>query len=127
MRVLLDGLSIMPEGISGTTGGWNVINQAWQRQTSLILDQGRHVIGLTRDGFIPHLRRIALLPVMEAVETEVARSVAERRASARAALLEPAEIESLIATVAPLLRRLFSRRRSPEKVLSFIGELASAV
>jgi len=126
MQIALDGLAIM-DGISGTTGGWYPIDQVWRRQTSLVLNRGRHVIELSRDGVIPHLRRVALLPVTEAVAAEIARVTAELCVSARAGALEPAEFEDVIATVTPLLRRLFNRHRSPQKVLSLVGELAGAV
>jgi hypothetical protein len=126
MQIALDGLPIM-HGLSGITGGWCLADQAWQRQTSLVLKQGRHVIQLTRDGSIPHLRRIALLPVMEGAAPEIARIAAERRVSARAMALEAPEVEDVIATVTPLLRRLFNRRRSPQRVMWLLAELAGAV
>jgi hypothetical protein len=127
IQIVLDGLPIMRDAAAGTTGGWSPANQVWCRQIRLALRAGGHVIELSRDGAFPHIRRIALLPVVEATPAEIARVAAELRISARAAALEEADVEDVIRTMAPLLRRLFSRRRSTQIVASLLTELAAAV
>jgi hypothetical protein len=127
VSLLVDGLPIMEGAAATTTMGWFPPNQLWRRQISLSLEDGRHTVGLSRDGAFPHVRRIALLPVEGRLEPEQDSIALERRIGRRAAALEQTEFEDLARAAVPVLRRLYAYRRSQQAVMIALAELTKAV
>jgi len=62
IRVLLDGVPILPATAERVTGSWNPDTQAWQPVALLLLDTGKHTLRLDRNGPFPHVDKLALVP-----------------------------------------------------------------
>ena len=62
IRVLLDGVPILPATAERVTGSWNPDTQAWQPVALLLLDAGKHTLRLDREGPFPHVDKLALVP-----------------------------------------------------------------
>jgi hypothetical protein len=62
MRLLLDGVLVV-EGVLGEpTGGWNLADQRWTSVALVDVHAGRNVLRLERDGVVPHLDQLLLVP-----------------------------------------------------------------
>ena len=62
IRVALDG-QVLFDGAAGVTGGWGESAQAWHYEATLTFSAGPHRLALSRIGYIPHIRTVALVPV----------------------------------------------------------------
>ena len=62
MRLLVDGEVISKEALKTVTGGWTTTHLFWESQAQLQLDAGEVEIRLERQGAVPHLDRIRLVP-----------------------------------------------------------------
>lgn len=60
--VHLDG-ELLFEGLDQVTGGWGEDAQAWRYQKTIPFTAGSHRLTLSRIGYMPHIRSVALLPV----------------------------------------------------------------
>jgi len=60
--VALDG-EILFEGLDETTGGWGEDAQTWVYQKTIPFKAGSHRLTLSRIGYMPHIRAVALIPV----------------------------------------------------------------
>lgn len=63
-EITLDGAPLS-EGLDAVTGGWNEADQAWRYQMTIAFTAGTHRLSLSRIGYMPHIRALALLPVTE--------------------------------------------------------------
>lgn len=127
MTLWVDGVLAIEGAVSTVTGGWYPAEQLWQRQSAIEFEAGEHWIGLRSDGPTPHIRRIALLPVLDADAGECARVAATMRDAAATGALTPEEKARLVATLAPELRDLLGRRRDRAAVGEFLADVARAV
>ncbi|HEX6885930.1 MAG TPA: DUF1553 domain-containing protein [Planctomycetota bacterium] len=62
MRVLLDGAEVTAEALGEPTGGWNLPAQRWAGVVLLTVRAGRNVLRLEREGAVPHLDQLLLVP-----------------------------------------------------------------
>lgn len=62
MRLLVDGEVISEEVLKTVTGGWTLTHQFWESQAEIQLEAGEVEIRLERQGVVPHLDRIRLVP-----------------------------------------------------------------
>ena len=103
-------------------------DQLWHRQISLDLVGGMHKLSLQRIAAdFPHVRRLALLPIAQAVPSELAHAVLEQRIADHTMTLTATDIDLLIRNVTPSLRRLFALRRPLNSVLPLLREITTAV
>ena len=62
MRLLLDGVLVAENVLGEPTGGWNLPDQRWTSVALLDVHAGRNVLRLERDGAVPHLDQLLLVP-----------------------------------------------------------------
>ena len=70
MRLLVDGEVISEDALKTITGGWTTTHQFWETQAQLQLEAGEVEIRLERQGVVPHLDRIRLVPAAGWPDTE---------------------------------------------------------
>jgi hypothetical protein len=126
VSLLIDGTVALSAALLQTTTGWMPADQVWHRQISLSLAVGTHTISLRQaEGYFPHVRRLALLPVAAVVPSERVQAALERSIADHATLTE-ADVDSLVRGVAPTLRSLLALRRSRDAVTTLLAEIAAA-
>ncbi len=62
MRLIINGEEISREALATVTGGWTTTHLFWETQAEIQLDAGEVEIRLERDGAVPHLDRVRLVP-----------------------------------------------------------------
>jgi hypothetical protein len=62
IRVALDG-QVWFDGAKDVTGGWQESAQSWHYEATIKFISGSHRLALIGNGYIPHIRALALLPV----------------------------------------------------------------
>ena len=62
MRLIVNGEEISRDALATVTGGWTTTHLFWEAQAELSLDAGEVEIRLERDGAVPHLDRVRLVP-----------------------------------------------------------------
>lgn len=127
LQIMVDGQTVVQNGARETTSGWMPEHQAWFRQVSLWLPAGEHIIGLQRERDFPHVRAVALVPVIEVVASEQAAIALERQASARATTLDWGELNDLARAAIPALRQMLAMRRSPHTIMAALESLTDAL
>ncbi len=70
MRLLVNGEVISEDALKTVTGGWTTTHQFWETQAQLQLEAGEVEIRLERQGVVPHLDRIRLVPAAGWPDTE---------------------------------------------------------
>lgn len=63
MRLLLDGQEIATEVLAEPTGDFKPAGQRWREVADLDLRPGRNVLRLEREGAVPHLDQLLLIPL----------------------------------------------------------------
>ena len=58
----LDGRKLKGAAAASATGSWYVDGQAWSIEAVVSLAAGKHVLRIERDGPVPHIDKLALLP-----------------------------------------------------------------
>jgi cytochrome c553 len=71
VRVSVDGKVVLPEAAKATTGGWNPEHQAWKPEGRVRLQEGKNTLAIEAHGLLPHIDKLAVLP-LEPAETTVA-------------------------------------------------------
>jgi mono/diheme cytochrome c family protein len=71
VRVSVDGTVVLPEAAKATTGGWNPEHQAWKPEGRIRLQEGKNTLAIEAHGLLPHIDKLAVLPV-EPIETTTA-------------------------------------------------------
>jgi len=66
LQMRVDDALVKLEIAENTTGGWYPPDLKWHPEAMLRLSQGKHHIHLRRDGWFPHLARLALVPKIDA-------------------------------------------------------------
>lgn len=62
VRLFLDGHLVKGEAVAGVTGSWTPETQRWGLEARVPLTLGKHTLKVERDGPVPHLDKIALVP-----------------------------------------------------------------
>ncbi len=62
LRVLLDGTPMAENALAETTGGWKDDKQRWTSVALLDVRAGRNVLRFEREGAVPHLDQLLLVP-----------------------------------------------------------------
>lgn len=62
VRLFLDGQLVRSEAVGGVTGSWTPESQRWGLEARIPLNRGKHTLKVERDGPVPHLDKIALVP-----------------------------------------------------------------
>jgi hypothetical protein len=63
VRVFVEGKVVLPEAAKGTTGGWNPEHQAWRPEGRIRLQEGKNTVTIEAHGLLPHIDKLAILPV----------------------------------------------------------------
>ncbi len=63
VKILLNGAAIRSDAAGSATGGWFPDNQRWEPQAVVALKAGKNVLRIERSDAIPHIDKIALIPV----------------------------------------------------------------
>ena len=63
VKISLNGSEIRKDAAGSVTGGWFPEHQKWEAQAVVTLKAGKNVLRIERDGAIPHIDKIALIPV----------------------------------------------------------------
>ena len=123
LKISLDGVVVFEAALGEISGSWRADGQRWIAAGVIDVHSGRNVLRLERDGSVPHLDRLLLVPASESVtgavwpvldnpwaaqlESAIVRTWALRLESAqrgddpifglwsRFAALEPADFETL--------------------------------
>jgi len=61
-RLIVNGLTVHPAAAAGVTGSWYPDTQQWNAVGICILDEGPATIRLERDGPVPHVDQLLLVP-----------------------------------------------------------------
>ena len=62
VRLFVDGKLVKSEAVGVVTGSWTPESQRWNLEARVSLKPGKHTLKVERDGPVPHLDKIALLP-----------------------------------------------------------------
>jgi hypothetical protein len=73
VRISVDGKVVLPEAAKGTTGGWNPEHQAWRPEGRIRLQEGKNALAIEAHGLLPHIDKLAVLPVESSPATETGR------------------------------------------------------
>lgn len=68
VRVLVDGTVVAPEALGAVTGSWNPDGQRWAEVATFDVRAGRNVLRIERDGALPHLDQLLLVPALDGGE-----------------------------------------------------------
>jgi Protein of unknown function (DUF1553)/Protein of unknown function (DUF1549)/Planctomycete cytochrome C len=63
VRVSVGGKVVLPQAAKGTTGGWNPEHQAWRPEGKVSLNEGENTVTVEAHGLLPHIDKLAILPV----------------------------------------------------------------
>jgi Protein of unknown function (DUF1553)/Protein of unknown function (DUF1549)/Planctomycete cytochrome C len=63
VRVSVEGKVVLPQAAKGTTGGWNPEHQAWKPEGRLTLAEGKNTLAIEAIGLLPHIDKLAILPI----------------------------------------------------------------
>ncbi|MFO0985268.1 MAG: PSD1 and planctomycete cytochrome C domain-containing protein [Planctomycetota bacterium] len=87
MRVSLNGELVAAAALGATTGGFFAADQQWFEVVRLTVQPGRNVLRLERDGPVPHLDKLVLVPAgsawpligpaVDGLDLEIVRSFAD--------------------------------------------------
>jgi len=56
----------LPQAANGTTGGWNPEHQAWMPEGRVTLAEGKNTLAIEAHTLLPHIDKLAVLPIEEA-------------------------------------------------------------
>ena len=119
MIVSIDGRMVVRNGLMEHGSQWLGEPPAWYYQAVLSLPAGRHTLALERDGFVPHVKAVALLPVtnVSAVQTVDQRygELVEGRIAAFAPV-DADDVLALVRHVTPMVRGLLNNKRDPDVI-----------
>ena len=62
VEVIVDGLHENPAAAGDVTGNWGPSGQRWRPAAMLALRKGKHSLRIERDGYFPHVDKLALAP-----------------------------------------------------------------
>ncbi len=65
VRISVAGKVVLPHAAGGTTGGWNPENQAWKPEGRIPLAAGKNTLLIEAVGLLPHIDKLAVLPIEE--------------------------------------------------------------
>jgi len=68
LRISLDGTTVFESALGATSGSWRADGQRWHQVGEIEVHAGRNVLRLERDGAMPHLDRLLLVPVLATSE-----------------------------------------------------------
>jgi len=127
MAFLIDGRQVRGDVAAETTGGWTEVDASWRFQGTAVLPAGSHALTLRAKGDVPHLRRVALVPVAEPVTPLPDAAAPPGGLLNHHGLVQDEEWFRFLAEVTPAIRRLIARRNPPAAVMAFLRELTGAV
>ncbi|MBX3400332.1 MAG: DUF1549 domain-containing protein [Gemmataceae bacterium] len=97
IRILVNGKVVAGNACGERTGSWNPDTQKWHPEATVPLAAGRIVVRFERDGAIPHLDKIALVPL---TADEIAKMPLSPESVAADRKLSPALLRQWLAAVA---------------------------
>ena len=65
VRISVAGKVVLPHAAGGMTGGWNPENQAWKPEGRIPLAASKNTLLIEAIGLLPHIDKLAVLPVEE--------------------------------------------------------------
>lgn len=68
VRVSVDGHVVAESALGAVTGSWNPDGQRWAEVATFDVRAGRNVLRIERDGVMPHLDQLLLVPALEGGE-----------------------------------------------------------
>ena len=66
VRVSIEGKVALPQAAVGTSGGWNPEHQAWKPEGRIPLVEGRNTLTIEAHALLPHIDKLAVLPIEQA-------------------------------------------------------------
>ena len=127
MALLLDGLVMRRDAVAEVTGGWNEADADWRFQGGANLTAGPHSVTLRGNGNIPHLRRVALVPVEAGVMPKPAIVPPVPGLANEYGFSQDAEWFRFVAEASPAIRRMLARRADPNAMLGLLQEMVGAI
>ena len=97
VRLILDGQVVKGDAAGGVTGSWTPESQRWGLETRVLLVEGKHTLKVERDGPVPHLDKIALVPRKDLKNGDLAATPLTVAEAARAEGLPAGLVEAWLA------------------------------
>jgi hypothetical protein len=73
IRVSVAEKLVLPQAAEATTGGWNPEHQAWKPEGRISLYEGKNTLVIEAVGLLPHIDKLAVLPLEPIVANEKVR------------------------------------------------------
>ena len=97
IRLIMDGVLLKPDATASVTGSWTPESQKWGMEAYVQLKKGKHTLRVERDGPVPHLDKIALVPRKYLNQTNTVMKVLSLPDAAREQKLPPGLVELWLA------------------------------
>lgn len=97
VRLFLDGQLLKGDALGGVTGSWTPETQRWGLEARVPLTLGKHTLKVERNGPVPHLDKIALVPRKDLKPGELPAGPLTVADAAREAGVPPGLVEAWLA------------------------------